>query len=128
MQKNFGKKFSTLSLSVGLRRHSAFSNTCDVAIIGSGIMGLNVAYQLARRDPNINIKIFEKAPNVGFGSTGASSGICRTFYTFPEMVEFARDGINLYKNWNEYLNCDLNDSNIIAKFTKTGLLAMVPRQ
>lgn len=103
------------------------SSSCDIAIIGSGIMGLNVGYQIARRsDPNIKIKIFEKAPGAGYGSSGASSAILRTFYTFPQMVEFSRDAIESYKDWHNYLQCDSNDANIVSKFTKTGLIFFCP--
>ena len=52
-------------------------NTCDIAIIGSGIMGLNTAYQIARRSPSAKIKIFEKSAGPGFGSSGALSAICQ---------------------------------------------------
>eukprot|EP01084_Bolivina_argentea_P019873 36953_1 len=96
--------------------------TCDIAIIGAGIMGLNTAYQITRRSPSTKIKIFEKSPGPGYGSSGASSAICRTFYTFENQIKFSQDGMNLYQNWNDYLQY----KNASAIFTKTGMLLMSP--
>lgn len=91
-------------------------------------MGLNTAYQIARRDPNARIKIFEKAPDVGYGSTGASSAILRSFYTYPKMIDFATSGMNIYKNWEEYLQIPQSSAEYetCSKFTKTGLLVYEP--
>ena len=58
------------------------NDTCDVAIIGAGIMGLNTAYQILRRAPQTKIKVIERSPGPGYGSSGASSAILRSFYTF----------------------------------------------
>ena len=87
-------------------------------------MGLNVAYQLLRRDPRLKVKIFERSNSVTNGSSGASSSILRTYYTHVEMSQFAVDGINLFKNWSEYLNMDSKD--LSASFIKTGLLIFNP--
>ena len=96
--------------------------TCDIGIIGCGIMGLNTAYQIARRSPSTKIKIFEQSPGPGYGSSGASSAICRTMYTFEEQIRFTMAGMNLYRNWNDYLQS--NEAS--AKYTQTGLLLMSP--
>ena len=85
-------------------------------------VGLNTAYQIARRSPSTRIKVIERAPGPGYGSSGASSAICRVFYSFDNQVMMARDGINLYRNWNDYLQC--NDAS--AQFTRTGMLIMMP--
>ena len=34
--------------------------TCDVAIVGAGIWGMSTAYQLKRRDPSLNVQVFEQ--------------------------------------------------------------------
>jgi len=43
-------------------------------VVGAGIMGLNIAYQLRRRDPHAKIVVLEQAPALGFGSSGYSTG------------------------------------------------------
>ncbi|MEO7655500.1 MAG: FAD-dependent oxidoreductase, partial [Sphingomicrobium sp.] len=76
--------------------------TADVVIIGAGIIGLSVAYKIARRS-SLKIIVLEKGSGLGEGSTGASSAVCRFLYSHPEMVELARDGIEAYRNWAEFL-------------------------
>lgn len=70
----------------------------DVVIVGAGIIGLSIAWQLARRS-SLKIAVLEKGAGVGEGSTGASSAICRFRYSLDEVVYLARDGINAYRNW-----------------------------
>ena len=53
-------------------------STYDVVIVGAGIMGLNIAYQLKRRDSNLKIVVLEKAPGIGYGSSGYSTGFLRS--------------------------------------------------
>lgn len=89
----------------------------DVLIIGAGIIGLNTAHQLARRS-KLKIAVLEKGRAVGEGSSGASSAICRHLYSHDEMICMARDGINLYRHWSDYLGL----SNPRAGFQNTGVL------
>lgn len=93
--------------------------TCDVVIIGAGIIGLSIAWQLRRRS-NLRIVVCERGPGVGAGSTGASSAICRFRYSADEMVGLARDGIHAYHEWNSYLG--LRDPR--ARFQRDGVLWM----
>ena len=65
----------------------------DVVIAGAGIIGLSIAWQLARRSA-LSIAVLEKGAGVGEGSTGASSSICRTRYSIDETLLLARDGIH----------------------------------
>ena len=43
----------------------ALSKNADVAIVGAGIWGMSTAYQLKRRDPSLNIQVYEQAPALG---------------------------------------------------------------
>jgi sarcosine oxidase subunit beta len=73
----------------------------DVIIVGAGIIGLSIAWQLARRS-SLKVLVLEKGLSVGEGSTGASSAVCRFRYSRDEMVHLARDGIHAYQNWPEF--------------------------
>jgi len=84
-------------------------------------MGLNIAYQLKRRDPAMRVLVLEQAPGLGNGSSGYSTGFQRAFYSFDETMQLALDGINAYKNWKEYLQ----DPEAQAYFTHTGALWML---
>ena len=76
--------------------------SADVVVIGAGIIGLNAAYQIARRS-NLDVVVVDKARGVGEGSTGASSAVCRFRYTRPEVIELAKDGIGAYRHWQDYV-------------------------
>lgn len=84
-----------------LRRAASTANatttTADVAIVGAGIWGMNTAYQLKRRQPELNIQVFEQAPALGYGSSGYSTGFLRAYYSFDETMQLALDGIDAYK-------------------------------
>jgi glycine/D-amino acid oxidase-like deaminating enzyme len=73
----------------------------DVVITGAGIIGLSIAWQLARRS-TLSIAVIEKGAGVGEGSTGASSSICRTRYSIDETLLLARDGIHAYRHWQAF--------------------------
>ena len=76
-------------------------NSADIILIGAGIIGLSTAYQIARRS-KLKITVLEQGGELGLGSSGASSAICRHRYSRNEMVELARDGILAYRNWQVF--------------------------
>ena len=77
----------------------------DVAIVGGGIMGMSIAYQIARRS-DVSVAVYEKGIGLGEGSTGGSSSITRQRYTKIESVRIARDGNRIWRNWAEYVGSD----------------------
>ncbi|MEQ8515886.1 MAG: FAD-dependent oxidoreductase, partial [Chromatocurvus sp.] len=93
--------------------------TCDVVIIGAGIIGLSIAWQLRRRS-NLRIVVCERGPAVGAGSTGASSAVCRHRYSADDMVRLARAGIHAYREWHSYLG----QRHPRAEFQRDGVLWM----
>ena len=60
----------------------------DIVIVGAGIIGLSIAWELVRRS-NLRIAVLDKGAATGEGSTGASSAICRYRYSIHEMVQLA---------------------------------------
>lgn len=93
----------------------------DVVIIGGGVMGLSVAYQLKRRKADLGVMVFERHSSLGFGSSGYSTGFQRAFYSLDETMRLALDGIHAHKNWTHYLR----DPEARAYFTTTGALWMM---
>jgi glycine/D-amino acid oxidase-like deaminating enzyme len=91
----------------------------DVVIAGAGIIGLCIAWQLARRS-KLRIAVIEKGAAVGEGSTGASSAICRVRYSIDETLVLARDGINAYRHWGAFTRL----GNPAADFHEDGVLWM----
>jgi sarcosine oxidase, subunit beta len=74
--------------------------TTRVVVVGAGIVGSSIAFQLARR--NVDVIALDKGLGPAEGSTGASSSICRCRYTFPEVVRLAYHGQEAYGAWSEF--------------------------
>jgi L-2-hydroxyglutarate oxidase LhgO len=55
----------------------------DVAVVGAGILGLAVAYELKRREPGITIVLLEREDDVAQHQTGHNSGVIHSgvYYT-----------------------------------------------
>jgi glycine/D-amino acid oxidase-like deaminating enzyme len=73
----------------------------DAVVVGAGIVGLSIAYQLARHRAG-RVSVLEKGPEVAEGSTGASSAVLRQRYSHDEVVRLARDGVAAYRSWPEW--------------------------
>ena len=76
------------------------NKTADVAVIGAGIIGSSISYQLSRH--GIGVIAVDKGSGPAEGSTGASSSICRCRYTYPEVVRAAFHGQEAYGNWADF--------------------------
>jgi glycine/D-amino acid oxidase-like deaminating enzyme len=75
--------------------------TVDVIVVGAGIIGSSIAYQLARHGIE-DVIVVDKGAGPAEGSTGASSSICRCRYTHPEVVRLAFHGQEAYGNWPDF--------------------------
>ncbi len=95
-------------------------DTADVVIIGGGIIGMSLAYQIARRS-KLSIVVLDKGVGLGEGSTGSSSAITRQRYSMAESVRIARDGNTVWKNWSDYTGLDAP----IGKLHDIGVLWMM---
>ena len=62
--------------------------TVDVVVVGAGIIGASIAYQLARHGAG-RVEVVDKGAGPGEGSTGASSSISRCRYTHWETIRLA---------------------------------------
>jgi glycine/D-amino acid oxidase-like deaminating enzyme len=79
--------------------------TADVVVVGAGIIGSSIAFQLTRRGAG-SVVVLDKGLGPAEGSTGASSSICRCRYTHPEVVRLAFHGQEAYGNWAEFTGLD----------------------
>lgn len=72
----------------------------EVVVVGAGIVGSSIAYQLSRH--GVSVINLDKGAGPAEGSTGASSSICRCRYTHPEVVRLAFHGQQAYGDWGEF--------------------------
>lgn len=63
----------------------------DVAVIGAGVVGCAVGLEVARRGGKCTV--IDRHGEVGHGSTSASCGIIRRFYSTPTMTAMAHEGV-----------------------------------
>ncbi len=94
--------------------------TADIVVIGAGIIGSSIAYQLARRTTD-RIVVLDKGAGPSEGSTGASSAVIRTFYTQPNVVRLALGGQQAYRNWPDFTGL----SEPANRFEPAGVLWML---
>lgn len=55
----------------------------DVIIIGAGIIGLTIAYELKRKSPDLRILILEKEAQIGLHASGRNSGVLHSGIYYP---------------------------------------------
>ncbi|MCG8688019.1 MAG: FAD-binding oxidoreductase [Desulfobacterales bacterium] len=90
----------------------------DAIIIGAGIIGNCIAYELARK--GYKTLSVDKLGGSGFGSTSGSCAIIRLYYSSPEGVALAREGYYYWLDWNRYLGVE--DPDGMAYYKNTGAM------
>lgn len=94
-------------------------NQYDYLIIGSGIIGMTIAYELKEQYPNITIAICEKEADVAYHASGRNSGVLHAGFYYSEdslKAKFTVDGNKLMK-----IFCSKN--NIVVKETQKIVVA-----
>jgi sarcosine oxidase subunit beta len=94
--------------------------TADIVVIGGGIIGMSIAYQVVRRSA-LRVVVLEKGAGLGEGSTGGSSAITRQRYSKSESIRLARDGNIVWRNWADYTGL----SEPVGRFHDIGVLWMM---
>jgi sarcosine oxidase, subunit beta len=95
----------------------------DAIIIGAGITGASIAYELSKKGyKSLNI---DKLPAAGHGSTSNTCAIIRTHYSTLEGTAIAYDSYFYWKNWKNYLKVE--DEMGLAKFREVGMVILTNR-
>ena len=89
--------------------------TYDALVIGAGVMGASIAYNLSQR--GLKVLIVEQQ-SVGVGATGASSGLVRMHYDIEVDSALAWQSFQLFRDWRERIGGECG-------FHKTGFLQIV---
>lgn len=88
----------------------------DVILIGSGIIGCCIAFELSKKGyKTLNI---DKEATAGAGSTANSCGNVRFYYSTRDGVALAYESARHWHNWREYLETE--DERGLAEFHNTG--------
>jgi len=90
----------------------------DQIIIGAGITGASIAFELAKQ--GYRPLVVDKLPAAGYGSTSSTCAIIRTHYSTLEGTAVARESWFYWKNWAAYLHNPA--SKHLARFIQTGAL------
>jgi sarcosine oxidase subunit beta len=92
----------------------------DVVVIGAGVMGSSVAYELAR--DGYAVTVVDKGGGVGHGSTSASSAIVRFNYSSWAGVALAWESRHAWADWSGHLGEPGGAP--LAAFRRTGMLVV----
>jgi len=93
--------------------------TADVVVIGAGVAGASIAFQLASRKAG-RVVVLER-DEVGHGNSGQSSALVRMHYTFPGEVELALRSLEMFRSWEDVVGRP-------SHFTVTGFVNLVGPQ
>jgi sarcosine oxidase subunit beta len=92
------------------------------AIIGGGVIGCSIALELRRR--GFDVSVVDRNGEVRHGTTSASCGIVRRYYSQPGMIAMAHEAASIWADWPRYLGPVDED---LAVFKRPGMLFILPR-
>ncbi|HEX4899700.1 MAG TPA: FAD-dependent oxidoreductase, partial [Pyrinomonadaceae bacterium] len=78
------------------------TETADVVIIGSGIVGSSVAYHLAEQGCT-NVLVIEREAHQGKGSTGKSMGGVRAQFATPVNIQMSLYSIDFFSKFDDVI-------------------------
>lgn len=96
--------------------------TKDAVVIGAGVIGASIAYQLALR--GLKVIILEKNNQVAGESTGKSSAVIRQHYSNKETSTMAFEALQFFKNWQDFLKI----SKCRHSLKQVGVLWLMPQE
>lgn len=106
-----------------IQRGFTMTQKFDTIIIGAGIIGCGIAFELSKKGYNtLNI---DKLHDAGAGPTGNSCGCIRFFYSTFNGVALAYEGYHYWKNWAGYLETE--DERGYARYRQLGSIMFETR-
>ena len=92
----------------------------DAVVIGAGVIGAGVAYELTRR--GLATVSVERLPGAGQGSTSASSAVVRFNYSTRAGVAMAVEGLGYWQRWRVHVAAP--DGTPVPEFVQCGMLLL----
>lgn len=96
------------------------STTADAIIIGAGVIGAAVAFELSKQ--GMKTLTLDKNKQAGHGSTAGSCACIRMHYSTFDGTAFAWEGYHYWRDWADYL--ELVNTPILSRLVETGCLVM----
>jgi len=96
----------------------------DVVVIGGGIVGSSVAYNLLIQSPGTRVCVVEPDPTYEFASALRSSGGCRVQFSSPENIEMSLYSIDFIKRFEDTMVS--NGQPTPVDWVQGGYLFLVP--
>src|SRR5205809_7444317 len=90
--------------------------TCDILIVGGGVMGTSIAHALAKRRVG-KVMVLEKS-FLGAGSSGKSGAIIRQHYSNRLTASMAQQSLRVFERFPDLVGGP-------PVFTRTGLVIVV---
>jgi len=72
--------------------------TCDVIVVGGGVLGTSIAYNLLQQD-NLKVILLEKELLLGSGATAACTGGIRHQFSSPVNIQLTKLALPFFKNF-----------------------------
>ena len=92
----------------------------DAIIIGTGVIGTAVAFEMAKN--GWKTLSLDRNAQIGHGSTAGSCAIIRMHYSTFDGTAFAWEGYHYWRDWKAYLG--LPDGHALAQFKECGCMVM----
>src|SRR5436305_14152723 len=93
--------------------------TCDILIVGGGVMGVSIAHALAQRRVG-RVVVLEKS-FLGAGSSGKSGAIIRQHYSNRLTATMAQKSLRVFEHFEDVVGGP-------PVFTHTGMVLVVPER
>ena len=95
------------------------TKTTEAVVIGGGVMGTSILYNLALR--GVKSPVLLERDTLGSGSTGRSSGLVRMHYSTVVNAHLAWESYHIFKAFDEMIGGDVG-------FVKTGFMVFIPEE
>lgn len=81
------------------------AGTPDAVVVGAGVVGLSIAYELARRDQRVMVL---ERDQVGSGASGLAGGfVCQAVQASGPLLTLVRESVQRYRALSEELGADI---------------------
>ena len=104
------------------REEPGVNRSADVVVIGAGILGCAVGFELSKRGHDVIV--VDKLPAAGHGSTSNSSAIVRFDHSTFDGVALAHESARAWFDWPAY--CGVEDELGFAEYIRCGSLILQP--